>query len=83
MSARPERGANGSRFLYEPFAPDRVGRAEMVERVVEARWDGLEHRLVAIETMLVRLDRRMWLAVAGVVSALLAEALQGFLGPAG
>lgn len=62
----------GSRYLYEPF-DQAAARIETQERVFDARWDGLERRLQTIETMLERLDRRLWLAVYGVVGFVLAQ----------
>lgn len=71
--------AGGSRFLYEPFDRGPVPRSEVLERVLEERWAALEYRLGQIETMLERLDRRLWLTVFGVVSAIMVEAMQGLL----
>ncbi len=67
-----EAGRSGSRFLYEPF--DRASaRIEANERVIEERWSGLERRLHSIETMLERLEKRLWLAVYGVAGFILAQ----------
>jgi len=66
------RRGGGSRFLYEPFDVAEA-RIETHERVTEARWAGLERRLLTIETMLERLERRLWLAVYGVVGFTLAQ----------
>ncbi len=65
----------GSRFLYEPFDAASA-RLETHERVNEERWNALERRLNSIETMLERLERRLWLAVYGVVAFTLT---QGFI----
>ena len=70
MSARGEAG--GSRFLYAPFDAANA-RIEANERVAEERWQALEFRLNAIETAL---ERRLWLAVFGVVSVVLAQAIK-------
>lgn len=70
MSERERTG--GSRFLYEPFDAA-AARIETHERVIQERWNGLERRLLTIETMLERLDRRLWLAVYGVAGFLLAQ----------
>jgi len=70
MSERPRTG--GSRFLYEPFDAA-AARIEAHERVTEERWLGLERRLQTIETMLERLERRLWLAVYGVVGFILTQ----------
>lgn len=71
-----ERGASGgSRFLYAPFDAANA-RIEANERVHEERWQALEYRLKAIEALLDRLERRLWLAVFGVVSVVLAQAIK-------
>ena len=50
-----------------------AARIETHERVTEERWTGLERRLHTIEAMLERLERRLWLAVYGVVGFTLAQ----------
>lgn len=62
----------GSRFLYEPFDVTSA-RMEVSERIFEERWQQLERRLVHIETSLDRMERRIWLAVYGAASLILAE----------
>lgn len=70
-----DRGTGGgSRFLYAPFDAANA-RIEANERVAEERWQALEYRLNAIETALERVERRLWLAVFGVVSVVLAQAI--------
>ena len=63
----------GSRFLYDPFDAA-TARIDANERVMAERWDALEFRLNAIEVALERLERRLWMAVMGVVGAVLAQA---------
>jgi hypothetical protein len=60
----------GSRFLYEPFDAA-AARLETHEQVTNERWSGLERRLGQIETTLERLEKRLWLAVYGVVGFVL------------
>jgi len=72
MSERVRGG--GSRFLYEPFDAASA-RLEAHERVTEERWNGLERRLNSIEAMLERLERRLWLAVYGVLGFLLSQGI--------
>ena len=66
------RAQGGSRFLYEPVDAASA-RVETLERVTEERWAALEHRLVGIERMLDRLEKRMWMAVCGTVTVLISE----------
>lgn len=74
-----ERGtAGGSRFLYAPFDAANA-RIEANERVHEERWQALEYRLNAIETALERLEKRLWLAVFGVVSVVLAQGINDLI----
>lgn len=79
MSGTAERKPGGSRYLYEPFQVNSVHKVDMFERVLEERWTGLEYRLALIEGLLNRLERRLWLAVFGVVGAILVQAAQGLL----
>ncbi len=67
-----KRQGGGSRYLYEPFDAAQA-RIDTHERVINERWKGLERRLNGIETMLERLERRMWLAVYGAASLFLAN----------
>ena len=72
------RNAGGSRFLYEPFDAAQA-RIEANERVTDERWNGLERRLLTIETMLERLEKRLWLAVYGVAGFIVTQALLGMV----
>ncbi len=72
-----QRRVGGSRFLYEPF--EAAARIEIHERVLDERWQGLERRLHAIESMLERLERRLWLAVFGVVAFVLTQGVYAVL----
>jgi len=74
-----DRKPGGSRYLYEPFQADAVHKVDLFERVLEERWAALEYRLGLIEGLLERLERRLWLAVFGVVSAILVQAAQSLL----
>ena len=68
----------GSRYLYEPFdvATERI---DANARVQEERWIALERRLADIETAIDRLDRRLWLAAAAVVTVILTEIVMAIL----
>ena len=59
----------GSRYLYEPF--EAAAKLETHKQVTDERWIALERRLDQIETALERLERRLWLAVYGVVAFVL------------
>jgi hypothetical protein len=76
MKGAPRGG--GSRFLYEPFDVAQA-RLDVAERIAEERWTQLERRLVHMETTLDRLERRMWLAVYGAASLILANVAYGLL----
>ena len=75
---RPAVRGGGSRFLYEPFD---VASAlmEVNERILEERWSQLERRLNHIEVMLDRLEKRVWVAVYGAASLILADIAYGLL----
>ncbi len=68
----------GSRFLYDPFDVASA-RIEVNERILEERWAQLERRLNQIEVALDRLEKRMWLAVYGAASLILAEIAYGLV----
>jgi hypothetical protein len=69
---------SGSRYLYDPFDAASA-RIEANERVLQERWASLERRLDAIELGLERMERRLWLAVFGVVSVVLARGIEELL----
>jgi hypothetical protein len=68
----------GSRFLYEPFDAASA-RIDVNERIQEERWQQLERRLRQIELTLDRLEKRIWLAVYGAASLILADIAYGLL----
>ena len=68
----------GSRFLYEPFDAA-AARIEVNERILEERWGHLERRLNQIEAALERLEKRIWVAVYGAASLILADIAYGLL----
>jgi hypothetical protein len=68
----------GSRYLYAPFDAANA-RIDATERVMEERWQALAFRLESIEAALDRLERRLWLAVFGVVAVILTEAISHIL----
>ncbi|KKN32384.1 hypothetical protein LCGC14_0814310 [marine sediment metagenome] len=55
-------------------------RLQAHEKVSEIHHENLLHRLDRLEEMMERLERRLWLAVYGVVAVILAQAVQSFLG---
>lgn len=72
---RSTKEGEGSRFLYDPFDLASA-RIEANERVMAERWDALEFRLNAIEVALERLEKRLWMAVMGVVGTVLAQGVK-------
>ncbi|HDZ80186.1 MAG TPA: hypothetical protein ENH56_02945 [Roseobacter sp.] len=54
-------------------------RLQAHEKVSEIHHENLLHRLDRLEEMMERLERRLWLAVYGVVAVILAQAMQSFL----
>lgn len=75
---RPAVRGGGSRFLYEPFDVASA-RMDVNERILEERWSQLERRLNHIEVMLDRLEKRVWIAVYGAASLILADIAYGLL----
>jgi predicted lysophospholipase L1 biosynthesis ABC-type transport system permease subunit len=68
----------GSRFLYEPFDVASA-RIDVNERIAEERWHQLERRLSHLDATLERLEKRVWLAVYGAASLILADIAYGLL----
>ena len=69
----------GERYGFEPFDCAPALRLEAHERVARLQHDALLHRLQKIEEALAQLERRLWLAVYGVVAAILTQAFQPLL----
>ncbi len=69
----------GARHGFESFDCAPALRLEAHERVARLQHDALLHRLEKIEEALTLLERRLWLAVYGVVAAILAQAFQPLL----
>ncbi len=67
------------RWDGEPFACAPGLRLEAHERLSQLHVETLSARLDRIEAVLERLERRLWLAVYGVVAAILAQALQSVM----
>ncbi|CUH53453.1 GTA head formation protein, RCAP_rcc01685 family [Shimia marina] len=71
-------------FATSRFAPDHFDcapglRLEAHERVAKLQFESLNRRLDKIEALIERLERRLWLAVYGVVAVVLAQAFQSVL----
>jgi hypothetical protein len=69
----------GSRYLYEPFDAA-TARIDTHEKVIAERWTALERRLNTIEVTLERVEKRLWLAVYGVVAFVLTRGIYSLLG---
>ncbi|WP_339107465.1 hypothetical protein [Thioclava sp. GXIMD4216] len=68
----------GSRFLKEPFDLHEE-RFNATEKIMELQFDQVERRLQRIEAMIEGLERRLWMAVYGVVAVVLSQAVYGLL----
>jgi hypothetical protein len=67
------------RYGFEAFDCAPALRLEAHERVATLQFDGISKRLDRIESLIERLEKRLWLTVYGVVAAILAEAVQPLL----
>lgn len=67
------------RLGFEAFDCAPALRLEAHERLSKLHVDGLNQRLERIEMMIERLEKRLWLAVYGVVAVILAQAFQSIL----
>jgi len=68
----------GSRFVKEPF-DWRDQRIDSQDRIMELQFAQVERRLERIEAMIEGLERRLWMAVYGVVAVILTQAVQSIL----
>lgn len=68
------------RYGFESFDCAPALRLEAHERVSRLQIEGLQDRLIRLEVVIERLERRLWLTVYGIVAVILAEAFQSFLG---
>lgn len=73
-------GLGGSRFLKEPFDCRHGERIEKNEEIMALRFAMVEARLVRIEALIERVERRLWVTVFGVAAVVLGEAAQRLLG---
>ncbi|AQS48464.1 hypothetical protein B6V73_02500 [Thioclava sp. JM3] len=64
----------GSRYLKAPFAVHEE-RMQATEKIMELQFSQVEQRLGRIEAMIERLERRLWMAVYGVVAVILTQAV--------
>ena len=78
MSGQERPQATGSRFLYDSFDAA-TARIEANERLAQLQFDQLDDRLKRIEAMIERLERRLWIAVYGVVGVILAQGVAGLI----
>ncbi len=69
---------SGSRFLYDSFDAA-TARIEANERVTKLQFDALSDRLERIEVIIERLEKRLWLAVYGVVAVVLTQGVMSLL----
>jgi len=74
-----ERGAPPPRYGFEAFDCAPGLRLEAHERVSELQTRAMTERQERMEAAMERLERRLWLAVYGVVAAILAQAFQPLL----
>lgn len=54
-------------------------RLQAHERLADVHQRNLEHRLARIEMAMERLEKRLWLAVYGVVAVILTQGIQSIL----
>lgn len=67
------------RYGFESFDCAPGLRLAAHERVAEIHYDNINKRLDRLEELLERLERRLWLAVYGVVAVVLAQAFKSLL----
>ncbi|MDX1821428.1 MAG: hypothetical protein ACLGIP_16365 [Alphaproteobacteria bacterium] len=70
---------DGARYGFEAFDCAPALRLEAHERVSTLHVEGLNRRAEKLEALVEKLEKRLWLAVYGVVAVVLAEAFQSIL----
>ena len=70
----------GQRYGFEAFDCAPALRLEANERVNALQFKALNDKVARIEAQIERLERRLWLAVYGVVGAILAQAFLPLIG---
>lgn len=68
------------RYGFESFDCAPALRLEAHDRLSKLQIDSLKDRLLRLEAMIERLERRLWLTVYGVVGVILAQAFQSVVG---
>jgi len=68
----------GSRFLYESFDAASA-RLEANERIAKLQFDTMYQRLGRIESLIERLEKRLWLMVYGVVGVILSQGIAALI----
>ena len=69
-----------ARYGFEAFYCAPALRLEAHERVSSLHIEGLNRRAEKLEALVEKLEKRLWLAVYGVVAVVLAQAVQSVLG---
>ncbi|SDI07749.1 GTA head formation protein, RCAP_rcc01685 family [Lutimaribacter saemankumensis] len=67
------------RYGFEAFDCAPALRLEAHERVSTLQIEGLQQRALRLEATIEKLERRLWLAVYGIVGIILAQAVQSLL----
>lgn len=67
------------RYGFEAFDCAPALRLEAHERVSPLHFEGLNRRAEKLEALVEKLEKRLWLAVYGVVAVVLAQAFQSIL----
>ena len=63
----------------ERFACAPSLKLEAHERIAKLQNEALRDRMIRLETVIERLEKRLWLTVYGVAGVILAEAFQGLM----
>lgn len=68
---KPEKETKSYRFGYDPLDINPALRIEANERVTALQFKSLDARFDRLEDAVARLEKRLWLAVYGVVATIL------------
>lgn len=73
------RAMDDRRYGFEAFDCAPALRLEAHERVSHLQIEGLKQRAERLEALIEKLEKRLWLAVYGIVGMFLAQAVQSLL----
>ena len=67
------------RYAWDPVDVNPALRIEANERITALQLEALGNRLDRIESAMMRLEKRLWITLYGIIAVVLAQAFQSLL----